>query len=82
MKKKRASLIGAVLLVALGTFALVKYVSTAEDRALAEDLARGIKRERRAAQEGGLGAGGFGPGGNPGGRGGPPPDPNIPPREQ
>ena len=35
MKKKRASLIGAVLLVALGTFALVKYVSTAEDRALA-----------------------------------------------
>lgn len=35
MKKKRASLIGAILLVALGTFALVKYVSTAEDRALA-----------------------------------------------
>lgn len=35
MKKKRLSLIGAVLLVALGTFALVKYVSTAEDRALA-----------------------------------------------
>jgi pilus assembly protein CpaB len=35
VKKKRASLIGAVLLVALGTFALVKYVSTAEDRALA-----------------------------------------------
>ncbi len=55
-----------------------------EDRALAEDLARGIKRERRRAQEGGLGAGGFGPGGNPagGGRGGPPPDPTIPPREQ
>ena len=61
-----------------------------EDRALAEDLARGIKRERRSAQEGGLGAGGFGPGGNPAGqgggagagRGGPPPDPNIPPREQ
>ena len=61
-----------------------------EDRALAEDLARGIKRERRPAQEGGLGAGGFGPGGNPAagggaagpGRGGPPPDPNIPPREQ
>ena len=62
----------------------------AEDRALAEDLARGIKRDRRPAQEGGLGAGGFGPGGNPAagggaagpGRGGPPPDPNIPPREQ
>ncbi len=36
-----------------------------EDRALAADLARGIKRERRSAQEGGLGAGGFGPGGNP-----------------
>jgi pilus assembly protein CpaB len=35
VKKKRASLIGAVLLVALGTVALVKYVSTAEDRALA-----------------------------------------------
>ena len=46
-----------------------------EDRALAADLAKGIKRERRSAQEGGLGAGGFGPGGNPGagaaaGRGG------------
>ena len=38
-----------------------------EDRALAADLAKGIKRERRSAQEGGLGAGGFGPGGNPGG---------------
>ncbi len=35
MKKKRASLIGAILLVALGTVALVQYVSTAEDRALA-----------------------------------------------
>lgn len=35
MKKKRVSLIAAILLVALGTFALVKYVSTAEDRALA-----------------------------------------------
>lgn len=35
MKNKRASLIGAVVLVALGTVALVKYVSTAEDRALA-----------------------------------------------
>jgi hypothetical protein len=45
-----------------------------EDRALAADLAKGIKRERRSAQEGGLGAGGFGPGGTPGnapgGRGG------------
>ena len=38
-----------------------------EDRALAADLAKGIKRERRSAQEGGLGAGGFGPGGNPAG---------------
>lgn len=35
MNKKRVSLIAAILLVALGTFALVKYVSTAEDRALA-----------------------------------------------
>ncbi len=35
MKKKRVSLIAAILLVALGTVALVKYVSTAEDRALA-----------------------------------------------
>ena len=35
MKKKRLSLIGAIVLVALGTVALVKYVSTAEDRALA-----------------------------------------------
>ncbi len=34
-KKKRLSLIGAILLVALGTLALVKYVGTAEDRALA-----------------------------------------------
>jgi hypothetical protein len=42
----------------------------AEDRALAADLAKGIKRERRSAQEGGLGAGGFGPGGNPGAAGG------------
>ncbi len=32
----------------------------AEDRALAADLARGIIRPRRGAQEGGLGAGGFG----------------------
>lgn len=35
MKKKRVSLLAAILLVALGTVALVKYVSTAEDRALA-----------------------------------------------
>lgn len=35
MKKKRVSLIAAIVLVALGTVALVKYVSTAEDRALA-----------------------------------------------
>jgi hypothetical protein len=36
-----------------------------EDRALAEDAAKGIIRPRRGAQEGNLGAGGFGPGGNP-----------------
>lgn len=35
MNKKRLSLIGAIFLVALGTVALVQYVSTAEDRALA-----------------------------------------------
>lgn len=35
MNKKRLSLIGAVVLVALGTVALVQYVRTAEDRALA-----------------------------------------------
>lgn len=35
MKKKRLSLIAAIALVAIGTVALVKYVSTAEDRALA-----------------------------------------------
>lgn len=35
MNKKRLSLIGAVALVALGTLVLVKYVGTAEDRALA-----------------------------------------------
>jgi hypothetical protein len=40
-----------------------------EDRALAADLARGIIRPRRSAQEGGLGAGGFG-GPNPGARAG------------
>jgi hypothetical protein len=35
----------------------------AEERALAADLERGIIRPRRGAQEGGLGAGGFGGGG-------------------
>lgn len=35
MNKKRVSLLAAIMLVALGTVALVKYVSTAEDRALA-----------------------------------------------
>ena len=35
MKKKRLSLIAAIALVAIGTIALVQYVSTAEDRALA-----------------------------------------------
>jgi pilus assembly protein CpaB len=35
VKKKRLSLIAAVALVAIGTLALVQYVSTAEDRALA-----------------------------------------------
>jgi len=35
VNKKRLSLIGAIFLVALGTVALVQYVSTAEDRALA-----------------------------------------------
>ena len=59
----------------------------AEERALAADLERGIIRPRRGAQEGGLGAGGFGGGqgrprrgspqaagaSGPAGRGGPPP---------
>ena len=58
----------------------------AEDRALAADLAKGIKRERRPVQDG-LDVGGrpTGPGrGGAGGagRGGPPPDANVPPREQ
>ena len=35
MKNKRVTLIAAILLVALGTVALVTYVKTAEDRALA-----------------------------------------------
>jgi pilus assembly protein CpaB len=35
VKKKRISLVVAIALVAIGTVALVKYVSTAEDRALA-----------------------------------------------
>jgi hypothetical protein len=49
----------------------------AEDKALAEDLARGIKRERRGVQESGVGGGGArgrgrgaGAGGAGGGRGG------------
>jgi hypothetical protein len=57
----------------------------AEDRALAADLAKGIKRERRPVQDG-LDVGGrpTGPGARGGGagRGAPPPDANIPPREQ
>ena len=57
----------------------------AEDRALAEDLAKGIKRPRRGVQEGGVGGGGnrgraAGPatpaGGGRGGRGGDPEDAN------
>ena len=59
----------------------------AEDRALAADLAKGIKRERRPVQDG-LDVGGrpTGPGARGGGagpgRGAPPPDANVPPREQ
>src|SRR4030095_15136151 len=41
----------------------------AEDKALAEDLAKGIKRERRGVQESGAGGGGGG-GGRGGGVGG------------
>ena len=53
----------------------------AEDRALAADLAKGIKRARRPVQDG-LDVGGRPTG--PGARGGgaPAPDPNVPPREQ
>jgi hypothetical protein len=49
-----------------------------EDRALAEDLARGIVRPRRAVQEGGGGGGGRGRagGGGRGGRGADPEDAN------
>ena len=58
----------------------------AEDRALAADLAKGIKRERRPVQDGldvggrptGAGARGGGPGGGRGAAA----DPNVPPREQ
>lgn len=47
MKKKRLSLIAALALVGLGTFALVKYVSTAEDRALAgEELVEVLVLDR------------------------------------
>jgi hypothetical protein len=41
----------------------------AEDKALADDLAKGIKRERRGVQESGAG-GGRGRGAGTGGRGG------------
>jgi hypothetical protein len=51
----------------------------AEDRALAEDLAKGIKRERRRVQDGAGGGGGrgrgAGAGAGAGGRGGAPPAP-------
>jgi hypothetical protein len=47
----------------------------AEDRALAEDLAKGIKRERRRVQDGAGGGGGRGRGAGAGGRGGPVPVP-------
>ena len=48
----------------------------AEDRALAADLAKGIKRARRPVQEGAGGGGGRGRGAGAGGRaGGPPPPP-------
>ncbi len=58
----------------------------AEDRALAADLAKGIKRERRPVQDGldvggrptGAGARGAGPGAGRGAA----PDPNVVPREQ
>jgi hypothetical protein len=59
----------------------------AEDRAVAADLAKGIKRERRPVQDGldvggrPTGAGARGDGAGPG-RGGAAPDPNVPPREQ
>lgn len=54
----------------------------AEDRALAADLARGIKRDRRPVQDG-LDVGGRPTGPGPRGGGPPPaPDPNVPPREQ
>ncbi|HEX5109871.1 MAG TPA: hypothetical protein VFV95_15575 [Vicinamibacterales bacterium] len=53
----------------------------AEDAAIAADLAKGIKRERRGAQETGTG-GGRGRGAGAGGRGGAPPDPTAAPPEQ
>src|SRR5262249_49489010 len=50
----------------------------AEDAAIAADLAKGIKRERRGAQETGAGGGGGGRGRGAGaGRGGAPPDPTA-----
>ena len=56
----------------------------AEDAAIAADLAKGIKRERRGAQETGAGGGGGGGRGRGAGagRGGPPPDPTAAPAEQ
>jgi hypothetical protein len=54
----------------------------AEDAAIAAALAKGIKRERRGAQETGAGGGGGGGRGRGAGRGGPPPDPTAAPVEQ
>jgi hypothetical protein len=52
-----------------GNMAIVQSLGAerAEDKALADDLAKGIKRERRPVQDGG---GGGGRGGRGGGRGG------------
>ena len=69
-----------------GNLAIMQSLSAerAEDKALAEDLARGIKRERRPVQESGPGGGGNrgrgagdgGRGAGAGGRGGDPEDAN------
>jgi hypothetical protein len=72
-----------------GNLALMQSLSAerAEDRAVAADLAKGIKRERRPVQDGldvggrPTGAGARGDGAGPG-RGGAAPDPNVPPRDQ
>ena len=56
-----------------GNMAIVQSLGAerAEDKAVADDLAKGIKRERRAVQEGaGVGAAPAGRGGRGGGRGG------------